>query len=133
MMLLKDIWQSFLNMPAWVSLWVFGVLVPMNTGILFFTGEPYAMPIALLAFGGFLPNFVLLAVDRAFSARMAIPHIIGWLPLLPLLIYLLLKHTDALSPNYQAYLWGLLLCNSVSLVMDFPDAWRVARGRGRAY
>ena len=131
--MLKDIWESFLKMPVWVSIWVFGCLVPMNVGSLLFLDEPLAVLIAVLAFAGFLPNFVLLAVDRAFTSRMAIPHIIGWLPLIPLGTYVLLQYSNESSGSYQAYLTVLLVVNSVSLVMDIPDAWRVFKGKGLVY
>lgn len=124
MQLLTDIWSSYRSLPAWVQIWVFGILVPVNAASIFFIGQPSGIWIALLAIVAMLINVPVMIVERGFSKTMALSHI----PLWTVLVVWLLVSPPAGSQGYQAYLYVLLIVDLISLAFDYPDTYRWIKG-----
>jgi len=129
MKFILDLWKSFLSLPLWVRLWVLIILVPINIASLAFTAEPKSTIIISLALAGITFNLIPLWLDRGFTSAMAVPHIIFWTPLVIVLIYQLFFSGFEFSNNYHVFLILLLVCDSLSLFMDIPDALRWAKDR----
>jgi hypothetical protein len=129
MKFISDLWKSFLSLPLWVRLWVLIILVPINIASLAFTAEPKSTIIISLALAGITFNLIPLWLDRGFTSAMAVPHIIFWAPLVIVLIYQLFFSGLEFSNNYHVFLILLLVCDSISLFMDIPDALRWAKDR----
>lgn len=125
MSLFSDIWESFLRLPTWVKIWMVLILVPVNAASARFIGDPWSWLIAALAFTGMIPNIYILISDRGFTNRMAVPHVIFWIPLVLILAYLLLFSDIVLPSAYGVYLKLLLVINIISLGFDIPEtrAW----------
>ncbi|AXT84657.1 hypothetical protein C6I20_05250 [Aeromicrobium sp. A1-2] len=128
MSLLTELRDSALQMPARVLVWLCLALVPANLAILLFLDEPFAIPIAALVFAGLLPNVALLVRHRRFTSVMGVPHVLAWVPLMPVVVFALLRHSDDMSTTYEIYLYVLLVVNGLSLAMDIPDAARWTKG-----
>ena len=125
--LIRDIWGSFRALPVWVRVWVFLWLVPVNMASLLFLAQPGGLWVAFLANIAMLGNLPVLIMDRGFSKRMALPHLLPW----ALLAGLLLLARPEAAGVYGGYLWLLLGTNIVSLAFDVTDAlkwWTGARG-----
>jgi len=123
--MIAGIWTSARSLPLWVQIWVFGVLVPVNTATLWFWGAPYGPVIAALAVGGMIPNAVLMVVERGFSRAMSFSHLLCWPPLLLLLVWVL---SVGAPTGPKGFLWLLLGVDAISLGFDLPDARRWLRG-----
>ena len=122
--IIVDIWASFRAMPGWVQLWVALILVPVNMASLLFLDAPRGALIAVLANIGYLLNLPVMLLDRGFSKRMALPHLVPWTLLVALLVF---ARPEAMG-SYAAYLWVLLIVDAVSLLFDYPDALKWLRG-----
>ncbi|HIP24179.1 MAG TPA: hypothetical protein EYG79_11390, partial [Rhodobacteraceae bacterium] len=77
-MIFLDIWQSYRSLPLWVQIWVFGILVPVNSAAIFFVFQPSGLWVALLAIGAMLPNIPIMLYERGLSKMMAWPHLLPW-------------------------------------------------------
>ena len=128
--LILDIWKSLRSMPLWVQVWMFGVLVPANIAAILFVGEPGGVLIAVLAISGLLPNGFFLIYDRGFSAKMAVSHLIFWIPLC-VILWPMIQGGEDIAPTYRWFLRSLFAINVFSLVFDVRDAWQLLR-RNRA-
>jgi hypothetical protein len=125
--LIKDVWNSFRALPHWVQIWVFGLLVPVNSAAIFFVTAPGGWLVALLAIGGMMPNLYVLYSARGFSKAMALSHVALWLPLVAYLFFGLLERADV-TGGYRSFLLLLLSVNLVSLAFDIVDSWKWWRG-----
>ena len=131
--MIRSIWESLRSMPLWVQIWMFAVLVPMNIAAIAFVGHPKGGLIAALAIAGLLPNGFLLLYDRGFSAKMAVSHLIFWIPLCWIL-WPMVWGGGQIAPTYRLFLQLLFAINMFSLVFDVRDVWnmfRPARSPGR--
>lgn len=126
-MIILDIWRSYRSLPLWVQIWVFGILVPVNSAALFFIFQPFGILIAFLAISAMLPNIAVMLYERGLSKLMAIPHLLPWSILV---IWLFIAMPQG-STAYIAYLWVLLAVDAISLAFDFPDALKWLRGDRR--
>lgn len=124
MKLFFDIWSSFRSLPLWVQIWVALILVPINMAPLFFIDQPSGIMIAILAIIGIAPNIGVIIMERGFSKLMALPHLLPW----SILIAILLINRPEGSQAYQIFLWALLIINTVSLLFDYPDAYKWWKG-----
>ncbi len=124
MKLFLDIWNSFRSLPLWVQFWMALILVPTNMAPLFFIDQPSGWLIAILAIIGMAPNIVIITMEKGFSKLMAFPHLLPWTILIGILIF---ARPDG-SNQYQIVLWILLIINSISLLFDFPDAYKWWKG-----
>jgi len=131
MTLVSDLWKSFRGLPTWVQIWMVLILVPVNVVSVRFLGQPSAGLIALLAIGGMVPNIVIMIADRGFTNRMAVPHVILWIPLVGFIAYLLFVSDADLSATYATYLKALLIVNLISLTFDIPETMEWYRTRNR--
>jgi len=122
-----DIWHSFRRLPGWVQIWVALILVPVNLAPLLFLGAPYAVWVAVLSVGGMMPNLPIMLDERGLSKRMALPHLLIWVPLLVLLGWVL-ANVDGVTGGYRTLLLLLLVVDLISLGFDFPDALKWWRG-----
>lgn len=129
MTLFSDIWKSFLELPMWVRIWTFLILIPVNFSSVWFIGENGSVLIASTAIAGIAFNAIPLWFERGFSHTMAIPHVVFWVPLIIILIVYLTSSESLLSIEYQYFLVGLLICNLISLAFDIPDAYKWLRKR----
>ncbi len=124
MKLFFDIWSSFRALPLWVQFWVAIVLAPINMAMVFFIDQPMGMLIAILAIIAIAPNIIVIIMERGFSKLMAFPHLLPW----SILIVILLFYRPEGSQQYQMALWALLIINSISLLFDYPDAYKWWKG-----
>jgi len=124
MKLFFDIWNSFRALPLWVQIWVALILVPVNMAPLFFINQPSGWLIAILAIIGIAPNTAIIIIEKGFSKLMAFPHLLPW----SILIVILIFARPEGSEGYQIILWVLLIINSISLIFDFPDAYKWWKG-----
>ncbi len=123
-MIFLDIWRSYRSLPLWVQIWVFGILVPVNSAAIFFVFQPMGAWVALLAIGAMLPNIAIMVYERGLSKMMALPHLLPW----SLLVLWLLFAMPQGSAAYGAFLWVLLVVNAISLGFDIPDAFKWLKG-----
>ena len=123
----EEIWQSFWRLPVWVRVWIVFALGPANLASVFFLDQPMGSVIAVLAYCGIAPNFVLAFVLRGLSRLMALSHILFWSPLM-LILAPLLAYSHELVPAYATYVTVLFVVNAVSLGFDFRDTYRWFRG-----
>ncbi|MES0861226.1 hypothetical protein ABLN87_02575 [Ruegeria sp. SCPT10] len=128
--MLRDIWISFRNLPAWVQIWMSVVLVPANLVPLAFLDQPYGTLIAGLAILGMALNLPIMMAERGMSRAMALPHLLFWTPMVLIIVYVLNTHTDLL-PIYAQFLLVLLVVDLISLGFDLRDAilWNKNRKR----
>jgi len=126
-MVFLDIWRSFRALPLWVQIWVFGILVPVNSAAIFFLGEPGGIWVAVLAIGAMLLNAPVMLVERGFSKAMALPHLLPW----SLLVLWLVFFPPQWQGGAAGFLWLLLAVDSISLLFDYPDALNWWRGDRR--
>mgnify|MGYP003646518228 CR=1 FL=1 len=126
---LTDIWKSYLELPTWVKIWVFLILVPVNIASIWFIGNPGSSLVVSFAIAGMLFNAIPIWFDRGFSSAMAIPHVIFWAPLTIILVYYLMISEVFLMDNYRYFLITLLVCNLFSLFFDIPDSFKWLRDR----
>lgn len=127
--MVREIWDSFQRLPLWVRVWMVLVLAPVNAAPLFFlNAHPSAIWVAVLSVGGLAFNLPILLRERAFSAALALPHLIFWTPLVGLLI-LRPAMFEGVQGGYAVLLWVLLVVDVVSLAFDGVDAvkWLNAR------
>ena len=122
--LIADIFHSFMALPHWVKIWVFVILVPVNFASILFLSEPGGTWIAILAIGAILCNLPVLLIERGFSNTMALPHLIPWTILVA---WLLFWRPDG-SEIFVGYLWLVLVVDAISLVFDYPDAFKWYKG-----
>lgn len=122
--IILPIWASFRAMQGWVQVWVALFLVPINMASLFFLTEPMGGLVAVLAIGAMALNLWPMLLDRGFSKRMALPHLLPWTVLVLILIFAPPEATGA----YAVYLWVLLITDLISLGFDYPDAVSFLRG-----
>ena len=92
---------------------------------LFFLQEPGGIWVAALANLAMILNLPVMLYDRGFSKLMAFPHLIPW----TLLVVLLIFRRPEVTGAYDTYLGILLGANTLSLLFDYPDAWRWLRGQ----
>ena len=122
--LIADVFQSFFSLPRWVQLWMVLILMPVNIASLFFLSQPGGILIAFLANIGVLLNIPVVVRDRGFSKAMALPHLVPW----TLVVLIILFTRPEGSAGYGTYLTILALVNIISLVFDYPDAYKWWKG-----
>ncbi len=125
--MLTDIWASAMRLPAWVLVWVFLILVPVNTASLFYSAHPFAGAVCALAILGMFPNLAIMMAERGLSKLMSLPHLIFWTPLVVLIVWVLATQHN-LTPSYQMFLWLLLGVNLISLAFDAKDFFKWVKG-----
>ena len=121
---MNDIWRSLRSLPAWVQIWVVGILVPVNVLPFFLLDTRVGMAAALAALFVAATNGPLMWIYRGMNKVLSIPHLIAWAPLE---IYLLMLLADsgfrAEAGDVELGLAVLLLIiNGISLVFDVIDS-----------
>jgi len=121
---MNDIWRSLRSLPAWVQIWVVGILVPVNVLPFFLLDTRVGMAAALAALFVAATNGPLMWIYRGMNKVLSIPHLIAWAPLE---IYLLMLLADsgfrAEAGDVELGLAVLLLTiNGISLVFDVIDS-----------
>ena len=125
--MIGDVWKSFWRLPAWVKVWMVGILVPVNLASVFFISYFAGQWIAGLAIAGMAFNIPIMLKDRGMSKLMALPHLVFWIPAV-LLAYWILSNKGGVPSQYVSYLRLLIGVNLVSLAFDIPDFVRWLRG-----
>ncbi|MEO0343417.1 MAG: hypothetical protein AAF198_08265 [Pseudomonadota bacterium] len=118
------IWNSYRLLPLWVQIWVALWLVPVNMASLFFLNEDWGPWVAFLANIAMALNVVVLFVEQRFTRTMALPHLPFWTALVVLIIIL---RPDTTTP-FGIYLIVLSVTNTISLVLDYIDAYKWLKG-----
>jgi len=127
-MFLSDVWLAFLRLPRWVQFWGACLLVPVNLLSILFVYHPGGWLVFLLAVGGMVPNALLLVATREFGREMAISHLVLWVPLVAVIIWLLWSGPDT---NFASFLWCLLVVDVISIAFDVRETliwWRARNG-----
>ncbi|MEP5154615.1 hypothetical protein [Planktotalea sp.] len=122
--ILLALWTSFNELPLWVRLWMVLWLIPLNITSLCFINEPMGVWVAVLANVAMLLNLPIMFRERRLSRTMALPHLPFWTPLVILIFWMV---PDA-STLYGMFLIALAATNIFSLVFDYIDAYRWAKG-----
>jgi hypothetical protein len=91
---------------------------------LLFVNLPAGIWIALLANVAMMLNLPVMLYDRGFSKLMAFPHLLPWTVLV---VWLMFARPQA-DGLYDIYLWILLVVDIISLIFDYPDAYKWWRG-----
>lgn len=128
MSMVIDIKDSFLRLPRPVAIWTAAILMPVNMIALFFLGQPFGWLVALLAVGALMANLPIMLRARGLTTAMGAPHVVAWIPLLALIVFLLIARFDDLSTAFTVYLVVLFVTNAVSLYYDIPDTQRLLKG-----
>ena len=115
-------WKSFRSLPAWVQVWVAGILVPVNAAAFWFLESPAGWWAALAALLVLVSNYPIMLACQGMSRLMSLPHLIIWVPLQAFLLNRL-TFDNPVSPELGLIL-ALLVVNGVSLVFDAVDSWR---------
>lgn len=118
--MLRDIFNSYRELPLWVQIWVSVILVPVNLVSLAFLDQPQGFLVAALAITGMALNLPIMVVERGFTKTMALPHLLCWIPLV-ILVAFLLGSGASLSPAYTSFLVLLLIIDVLSLAFDLWD------------
>ena len=129
MSMVIDIKDSFLRLPRPVAIWTAAILMPVNMIALFFLGQPFGWLVALLAVGALMANLPIMLRARGLTTAMGAPHVVAWIPLLALIVFLLIARFDDLSTAFTVYLVVLFVTNAVSLYYDIPDTQRLLKGQ----
>ena len=109
--------SELLQQPAWISVWVF-LLMLVNVASLWFWNEP----LAKVVFVTFMLSAMLmmgLYSKFGFEKILGLGHIL-WVPLL---VYMLMT-LPAANGDFKSYLIILSLSMAVSLVFDSIDVWK---------
>lgn len=122
--MIKDIWNSFRALPAWVQIWVAFILAPVNMATLLFINQPGGLLVAGLANLAMMLNMPVMLRERGFSKLMGLPHLIPW----TILVYILAFQRPAAEGLYDTFLTVLLITNTISLLFDYPDTLRWFQG-----
>ena len=125
--LITDIYKSARSLPLWVQIWVFFILVPVNLAGLLFWSDPIGRWIGVLGAVGMIPNVVLMIVDRGFTDRMAVAHLLPWTLLVIILIYLLLTQPIVSGTALWYLVWVVLIVDTISLIFDYKDSYALYR------
>jgi len=112
-----DIWKSFRALPLWVVIWMMALLGPINMISLYVVTEPKGALVTALAWGGMLVSITTLILHRGFTRLVPGGHVIFWLPLVLILIFV----RPVANGAYVTYLSILLLANLASLLFDNND------------
>ncbi len=123
----RDCGRSFRALPAWVQVWVAGVLVPVNAApfLLFWTPTGQAgIASSLLILASNLP---IMLQARGMTRLMALPHLFVWSPLC-LWLWRRLHEAGGMAGSEHALAIALLTANGISLLFDVADTWRWLRG-----
>ena len=122
-----DCGRSFRSLPAWVQVWVVGILIPVNAAPFLFPNSTvgrYGMVASLLIV---LSNVPIMLIERGMSRLMSVPHLLVWGPLLLLLVRYL--RSGAAVPGAERLLaLFLITVDGVSLMFDLFDTWRWFNG-----
>lgn len=123
----RDCGRSFRALPAWVQIWVAGVLVPANTApfLLFWTDTGKAGIVSSLLI--LATNLPIMLHARGMTRLMSVPHLFIWGPLC-VWLWERVQHGAAISLAEHALAFALLSANGVSLLFDVVDSWRWWRG-----
>ena len=122
----KDCWQSFRGLPAWVQVWVAGILIPVNAVSFLFLDTESGRWISVAAILVLATNYPIMLASRDMSRLLSVPHLLIWVPLeLALVDQAFTK--DLQAPELYLVL-VVLLINGISLVFDFHDSWHWIRG-----
>lgn len=122
--IILKIWKSFRSIPLWVQIWVSVWLVPVNLASLAFVAEDWGATVAFLAIIAMALNVIILFIEQRFSRTMALPHLPFWTALVILIVILRPNSTT----TFGIYLIVLVVTNTVSLVLDYIDAYRWFKG-----
>ena len=101
--------------------------MPINFASVLFLDGPAGYWVAALAIGGILPNVILMFVHGGFSKAMALSHVIIWIPLILLVVWILTQ-SPGLEASLVIFLWALLITDVISLVFDVPDSYKWLNG-----
>ena len=116
--------KSFFALPEWVQIWMVFILIPTNMASLFFINEPLGGWVAFLANIGMALNLPIIIKERGMSKLMSFPHLVPWTAVV-IMIPIIFSDTTG---TYSLYLQILFVVNVISLVFDYPDAWKWIKG-----
>ena len=100
------------------------VLSPANMASIFFITKPSGMAVAFLATIELLMNLPILLSIRGFSKLLAMPHLVPW----SIVVFILMLMRPTGRDTYNRDLVALLIVDVISLLFDYPDAWRWFQG-----
>jgi len=125
--MIKNVLLSFMRLPMWVRFWVALILVPINMGGLLFLDHPVGRWSAFLGIIAMIPNIFIMIHQQGLSKAMALPHLLPWSILV---VWLLVVMTGPEAPTgpLGLFLWALIATDSISLILDYKDAYQWWRG-----
>ncbi len=109
--------SELLQQPAWISVWVFFLML-LNVASVWFWSEP----LAKVVFVTFMLSAMLmmgLYSKFGFEKVLGLGHIL-WIPLL----VCMLMSLPAANDDFNSYLIILSLSIAVSLMFDIIDVWK---------
>ncbi|MFT6090996.1 hypothetical protein [Sulfitobacter sp.] len=108
--------QSLASLPMWVKVWLVA-LGATNLGILAFLNQPKGPLVAALVLTGIVLSKVFVNYGGGLTRLVGVGHIIGWVPLVALILFARPEGTSA----YDIYLTILLVMNTISILFDIND------------
>ena len=103
------------------------ILAPMNmVGFVFWDHEAGRIGFVLGLMGA-APGLIFIWLERGFSKILSLVHIPAWTIMVPWLAMIMLGENPAVGGT-AFYAVALIAVNAVSLVFDYPAAWRWWKG-----
>lgn len=125
-----QIWRSLRSLPAWVQIWVVGILIPVNAVPFFILDTWLGLAGSIAAAFVVGTNVPIMYWAGGMTRLMSLPHLFAWVPL-QVLIPMRLMGMVGPGPATSGEWWlgvALFAVNAVSLAFDLLDSWRWLRG-----
>lgn len=124
-----DVSLSLWSAPAWVRIWVFVFLVPVNfwaVGVWLVMGHPLPAWLSLAWLFVVIINCWIALTERGVSKITSATHLIVWLPGWAYAIWWLMEGT--LSGHLLVFAWAYAVIIGICNLFDLYDTFRWIRG-----
>lgn len=118
--------RSFFSLPLWVILWICVFLIPANFAGLWFLDSDVGFWVSVLGAGAICLNMIPVLINGGLSKVLAIPHLVFWIPLEIILLYLIITQPLTTPEWWLAVI--VLVVNGISLGFDVYDTHQWWRG-----
>lgn len=127
----RDGLHSLLSTPAWVQIWLFAILIPLNLSS-YIVYALWKYPFAGWAALGFtfvaVGNMTLCVREHGLSKASAMPHLAAWVPLQIYAGYVLVTSWHSLPPVLLYFTAAYFAAVGISNIFDVYDTFRWFKG-----
>ncbi|MEL6564720.1 MAG: hypothetical protein AAFQ59_09780 [Pseudomonadota bacterium] len=120
---------SLWSAPAWVRVWVFVFLVPVNfwaVGAWLATDHPLPAWLSLAWLFVVVVNSAITLIERGVSKVTSASHLIVWLPAWVYAVWWLMQGT--LDGHVLKLAWAYVIIIGICNIFDLYDTWRWLKG-----